>query len=522
MANNFDRFLPDYQVGTLTLTEGETAFTAADASLTFAAIRPGDFIIAPTGLIARIASISDDSHGELIEVCPAGMAGTYRTCIRFQSDNSRYTGQQAALIKLLSGGNLSALARLVGEPDSLLAFTGSGTMEVIPRGDMTNGVKYDAMVDDLAGRALYDSQAKDFAVLVADIGDGRSAVFTKRTPAPGNWSAPAYVTGPVGPMPTIDIAETETLPPGQQANVSLIPTPNGVQLVFSIPSGKGFTSRGAYVAATTYQIGDVVSYLGSAYIADKVTQGVVPTNQANWSLLVAKGTDGTGTGDVSGPSASVANRLAIFNGTTGKLIADSGLTIDQIRANTSNVGAAVAGANGRELFNDADSVAGVISGTGTMVRWTWGNIKAWVRGFITKGDVGLPDVDNTSDALKPVSTAQAAAIALKVTKGGDTGLGGFTAAGKPLGNLVGTVALTPTGGNMQYGNNVGAFTISAPPDGYYTMIVTITNVAGAGAITLTGFSAPPVGAFDVTVGKVHDVQVRVSGSNKIAMIMGAS
>jgi hypothetical protein len=36
---------------------------------------------------------------------------------------------------------------------------------------------------------------------------------------------------------------------------------------------------------------------------------------------------------------------------------------------------------------------------------------------LAKGDVGLGSVDNTSDANKPVSTAQAAAIATKSTKG---------------------------------------------------------------------------------------------------------
>lgn len=39
---------------------------------------------------------------------------------------------------------------------------------------------------------------------------------------------------------------------------------------------------------------------------------------------------------------------------------------------------------------------------------------------IVKGDVGLGNVDNTSDANKPVSTAQAAANALRVLKAGDT------------------------------------------------------------------------------------------------------
>jgi hypothetical protein len=39
---------------------------------------------------------------------------------------------------------------------------------------------------------------------------------------------------------------------------------------------------------------------------------------------------------------------------------------------------------------------------------------------LTKSDIGLSDVDNTSDINKPVSTAQATAIGLKVSKSGDT------------------------------------------------------------------------------------------------------
>jgi len=42
---------------------------------------------------------------------------------------------------------------------------------------------------------------------------------------------------------------------------------------------------------------------------------------------------------------------------------------------------------------------------------------------LAKADVGLPNVDNTADSAKPVSTAQAAAIATKVTRlGAATGL----------------------------------------------------------------------------------------------------
>lgn len=47
------------------------------------------------------------------------------------------------------------------------------------------------------------------------------------------------------------------------------------------------------------------------------------------------------------------------------------------------------------------------------LKQTLSAIKTWIKAWIVKGDVGLGNVDNTSDVNKPVSTAQAAADALK-------------------------------------------------------------------------------------------------------------
>jgi hypothetical protein len=49
-------------------------------------------------------------------------------------------------------------------------------------------------------------------------------------------------------------------------------------------------------------------------------------------LLAQKGTDGTGSGDVIGPSSSTNNNLVAFNGTTGKLIKDSGYSVSSFEA----------------------------------------------------------------------------------------------------------------------------------------------------------------------------------------------
>ena len=131
MADNFDKFLPDWQIGTLTLTANSTAFTATDALLTFGSIQQGDFIISPDGRMLIIESITDDSNGVLSSPCPPEAAGTFPTRIRYQSDNSRYTGQTAALRRLMSDGNLFSLAKLTGDPEMIVRFLGNGAFDLV-------------------------------------------------------------------------------------------------------------------------------------------------------------------------------------------------------------------------------------------------------------------------------------------------------------------------------------------------------------------------------------------------------
>ncbi len=86
--------------------------------------------------------------------------------------------------------------------------------------------------------------------------------------------------------------------------------------------------------------------------------------------------------------------------------------------NLSSVGAAIAAANGKATPADGDFVSGVEAGGSTMYKITWGNIKAWVKSWIAKADVGLGNVDNTSDANKPVSTATQNALDGKLNLSG--------------------------------------------------------------------------------------------------------
>lgn len=74
--------------------------------------------------------------------------------------------------------------------------------------------------------------------------------------------------------------------------------------------------------------------------------------------------------------------------------------------------------------------------------------EAW--GTLAKGDVGLGNVDNTSDVNKPISTATQNALNLKISKDSDTGVAYLP---------VGTTAQRPTGSNgmIRYNTTLNTF-----------------------------------------------------------------
>jgi len=122
---------PDYDIGTVTLSSGSSDFTTSGSSLLTAAVQAGDAIIAPSGHVLIIASITGQNSGTLFLPCPAAAAGTGLPLhIRFQPDGSRYQGAVRNMIDLLSSGNIEAFAALVGSAGLVPIFTGVGTMDL--------------------------------------------------------------------------------------------------------------------------------------------------------------------------------------------------------------------------------------------------------------------------------------------------------------------------------------------------------------------------------------------------------
>ena len=95
----------------------------------------------------------------------------------------------------------------------------------------------------------------------------------------------------------------------------------GIQWIQGIqwPAGTNWTDwdgwlslvpKWPYSAWAAYILNDVVSYLGSSWIALQNTTGNTPSEWVYWTLNASKGTDGTGSGDISG--SGTANEIAYF------------------------------------------------------------------------------------------------------------------------------------------------------------------------------------------------------------------
>ena len=110
----------------------------------------------------------------------------------------------------------------------------------------------------------------------------------------------------------------------------------------------------------------------------------------------------------------------------------------------------------------------------------------------TPADIGLGNVNNTSDANKPVSTPQLTAIAAKVDKNQARLDGRIHEKLNPLGSVAGSASINLAGGSYVTATATGActWTFSGTLAGYATAFTLQLENGGLGA---QGFPATPMG-----------------------------
>lgn len=117
----------DYGAGTITLTNGSTAFAADGAALALAGIRPGDDIRIK-GWVATIATITGNNSGTLVEPWAQATQTAQPYRIRIAPDATRVAERARALIERLANGNIDALSELTLEADKLVFADGPNSL----------------------------------------------------------------------------------------------------------------------------------------------------------------------------------------------------------------------------------------------------------------------------------------------------------------------------------------------------------------------------------------------------------
>lgn len=200
--------LSDYVTGTISLTNGQAAFTGTSTGWLLAGFKEGDTIIDITGateFMGVVATIDANGAGTLTKAWegPTLVDVGYR--MRYQPDGARVSAQARNLIELLGSG-------------AFFQYDASGT---------------------LAERAQYDGQRKGFSFL--NISTTPMGLYIKASDADGDWAGPtAYAqgeTGDTGPMPDLEFLPAITLAPGSPASVDVTPTSDGYQVQLSLPKG---------------------------------------------------------------------------------------------------------------------------------------------------------------------------------------------------------------------------------------------------------------------------------------------
>jgi len=292
--------------------------------------------------------------------------------------------------------------------------------------------------------------------------------------AAGTYLTPGAITGSGLTMATARLLGRSTAATGA---VEEITVGSGLSL-----SGGTLSANAVDAGAVTYTPADNTDWAGSADPGDV-------DNALDQLAMRVKDVEGAGTGDVAGPASAVNNSIAVFDGTTGKIIKDGGATVASLDTATQTHAA-----SSKATPVDADEVPLVDSAASNVLkRLTWANLKATLKTYFDT----LYDGRTFSVGFGFTSTPTASEVLLLYT---------FAEAvtfPDEWSGSVGDIGTNPTASFVltvqKNGSSVGTVTIST--GGAFTFVTTGTTVAFAigDQIRVVGPATPDATAANVSI-----------------------
>lgn len=135
----------DYVAGTITVTQGSVDFTGTDTLWRVMGFQEGDTVLLKgyqmvidagnvgSGLETQL--ITSNTSGKFTEAWP-GESGTFPYRMRWQSNDSRLSAKVSDFLLRTASGNITAIGELEGIENTLIRFTGPGTVELIDQSEV--------------------------------------------------------------------------------------------------------------------------------------------------------------------------------------------------------------------------------------------------------------------------------------------------------------------------------------------------------------------------------------------------